>query len=403
MKDVESPVTLFTWGYWGWGSATRELVDAAAAVERARGFGPPLFVDLRRLRDVRAVGFRGDAFEKTAGRDSYRWMPGLGNLAVETHSGPAIQIAEPAAADDLLQLVLDAAAEGRRIIAFCACEFAVSSDGSSCHRVTVAALTRDAAARRGVPLVTVEWPGGEPVIQTVAVDERIARAVARGTRSSIPLGRGLPPVELCGSPVESPCRIPGALVLTRPARAGVGGWSLPISGVFQDGVGEEEALRTSRERRREGGYEPVPSFRAPAAAAAALNARSGHRARHAACVYTIAHGDRLRDVAAAGGAATFEEKRPWATGLRLLARAREANEDLVVVFSDATDCVQLIYWGVITNIEVHDGARTTFEVERLQPIHGDHVTQDLRLLSSGKNIAEGYIRPYAPCHTPEFL
>ena len=29
-------ITFFAWGHRGWGSATQELVDAAAAVERAR-------------------------------------------------------------------------------------------------------------------------------------------------------------------------------------------------------------------------------------------------------------------------------------------------------------------------------------------------------------------------------
>lgn len=35
--------TMFTWGYWGWGNSTRELVRAVDVVEKKRGFKPPIF------------------------------------------------------------------------------------------------------------------------------------------------------------------------------------------------------------------------------------------------------------------------------------------------------------------------------------------------------------------------
>src|ERR1017187_2039954 len=57
-------LTLFTWGYWGWGNATHELIRAVDATERERGFKPPVFFDIRASRSVRARGFRDDAFEQ---------------------------------------------------------------------------------------------------------------------------------------------------------------------------------------------------------------------------------------------------------------------------------------------------------------------------------------------------
>jgi hypothetical protein len=36
--------TLFTWGYYGWGNHTPDLVKAVDAVETNRGFQPPMFV-----------------------------------------------------------------------------------------------------------------------------------------------------------------------------------------------------------------------------------------------------------------------------------------------------------------------------------------------------------------------
>jgi len=49
--------TLFSWGYWGWGNATGQLVEATNAAEHARGFKPPIFVDIRLRRQGRAQGF----------------------------------------------------------------------------------------------------------------------------------------------------------------------------------------------------------------------------------------------------------------------------------------------------------------------------------------------------------
>src|SRR5580693_7440480 len=102
-------MTIFTWGYYGWGNATPQLVQAVDAAERNRGFEPPLFVDIRIRRTVRAKGFQGNAFEKLLGPSRHRWMKALGNKFIQTRTGPHIQIADPTAADELLDVALDAA------------------------------------------------------------------------------------------------------------------------------------------------------------------------------------------------------------------------------------------------------------------------------------------------------
>ena len=58
-------VTIFSWGYWGWGNATDQLVHGIDAAESERGHSPPIFVDIRIRRTGRAKGFVGDAFCKT--------------------------------------------------------------------------------------------------------------------------------------------------------------------------------------------------------------------------------------------------------------------------------------------------------------------------------------------------
>src|ERR1051325_10056314 len=114
-------LTIFTWGYDGWGSSTRQLKVAVDAVEGGRGFEPPYFVDLRISRSVRAEGFRENAFEKTVGRARYQWMPSLGNNRIKRRNGPRIQINESAAVEELIGIALRRNAKRQRLLMFCQC------------------------------------------------------------------------------------------------------------------------------------------------------------------------------------------------------------------------------------------------------------------------------------------
>lgn len=105
---------IFSWGYWGWGNATKQLVDAVNEVEEASGgFGPPLFIDIRIRRSGRAPGFRGRAFGDLLGSERYVWMQEIGNKSVATGRGPRIQIADPSAANTLLDTAVNAAKQKR--------------------------------------------------------------------------------------------------------------------------------------------------------------------------------------------------------------------------------------------------------------------------------------------------
>jgi hypothetical protein len=87
-------LTLFTFGYWGWGSATRELIRAIDTAERKKGFSPPIFFDIRLNRSVRAKGFRDDAFERLLPRGRYHWFPRLGNINIATKDS-GVNIKDP--------------------------------------------------------------------------------------------------------------------------------------------------------------------------------------------------------------------------------------------------------------------------------------------------------------------
>ncbi|HEY3815854.1 MAG TPA: hypothetical protein VGL81_01725 [Polyangiaceae bacterium] len=221
LSRTRTPLTLFTFGYWGNGAATAELAKAVDAAERQRGFDPPLWVDIRIQRSVRAVGFRDDAFERLLG-DRYMWLPDLGNASIQD-GGRAIRIKNPAAAADLLELAIERPA--RRVIFFCAC-----LHPAGCHRRVVATLVvRAARARGGVTIV--EWPGGEPRALAVEVGPAAFRKVARGAKT-MPVPAGMNMGEAAALPWGSKIVLRSAgeetAVLVGPTRFDAHGAHLPI-------------------------------------------------------------------------------------------------------------------------------------------------------------------------------
>jgi hypothetical protein len=171
--------TLFSFGYWGCGSATKDLVKGVNAAEALRGFEPPLWVDIRISRAVRAAGFRDGEFAHLLD-SSYVWMPELGNKRVHDR-GRGIEIQDPAAAADLLKLALYSPA--RRVIFFCACEHP-----ANCHRKQVGKLILNYAKKLRARVQVIEWPGGEPDTLTIDVVPAILRKIERNAakRLSIP-------------------------------------------------------------------------------------------------------------------------------------------------------------------------------------------------------------------------
>ena len=189
-------ITLFSWGYYGWGNATKQLVKAVDAIEQQRGFEPPLFVDIRIRRTVRALGFNGLAFEKLLG-ERHMWMPSLGNKHIVTRTGKGIQIAKPEAVEELLDLAVKAAKEKRRLIFFCGCHFPKWEGKTACHRDVVAGLVLAAAKKRKVPVRVVEWPGdGRPRLRMELNADQFRR-VRNGSRF-VPVPRQVQPQDLNG-------------------------------------------------------------------------------------------------------------------------------------------------------------------------------------------------------------
>ncbi|MCE9568043.1 MAG: hypothetical protein K8U57_39075 [Planctomycetes bacterium] len=252
--------TLFSWGYYGWGNHTPDLIHAVDAVEKSRGFEPPIFVDIRIRRSVRAVGFSGANFEKLLGAKRHVWMKSLGNQRIVSGEGPEIQIAEPERAEDLLHFAATRANTKTRLIYFCSCQWPRCDGNINCHRVTVTELLQKAAKKKGQSVQLVEWPGGQSRhIQLEAVPE-VFRAIRKGGKT-IPLGRevdaemlGLPScsVVTVRSNGESVNRIVGPAMRYREQ------WCLPVllmSLSPEAGIAEYHARADTL--RRDWGFEPV--------------------------------------------------------------------------------------------------------------------------------------------------
>lgn len=250
--------TIFTFGYYGWGSCTPELVKAVDVVEASREFDPPIFVDVRIRRNVRAEGFVGSAFEKLLGPSRHRWMKSLGNKFIQTRTGPFIQIAEPSAADELLDLALESASHKQRVLFFCGCQWPMCDGEIACHRTSVADLVLGAAQRRGESVEIVEWPGGEPRQIDLDVTLDVFASVRKG-RMTVPLGATTDLAQLGGLPWGSIATLhSGHQQLNRlvgPAIWQTDKWCLRVFPT--DAVGLAECEKAAATLRQSLGLEPA--------------------------------------------------------------------------------------------------------------------------------------------------
>ena len=257
------PITLFSWGYWGWGNSTKQLVKAVDAVEESRGFAPPVFVDIRIRRSVRAEGFRERNFETLLGEDRHRWIRGLGNQSIITHAN-RMKIADPKSAEELLELALDAADQQRRIIFFCGCPFPKKGGKPACHRTAVARLVLTVAKKRRISIEIVEWPGGKPTHLDLDVSPECYRSIANG-RWNIPLGKRPVLSHVAGLPWGSTASIRSGnsslYRLAGPATFTRNQWSLPVLYCLGD---QDVPLRKYKQKAptilKEYGFEPRFSF-----------------------------------------------------------------------------------------------------------------------------------------------
>jgi hypothetical protein len=231
--------------------------------EAKAGFNPPVWVDIRHSRAVRATGFRGEALKLLIGDTRYVWMQELGNGAIDTDRLAEVKLNNPDAVRKLLALAVDKASEGGRLLFFCACHFPYFAP-IDCHRAVVAELLIREARRAKVPLEVVEWPGGSPVHHRAEISEPLFKAIEKG-RNFLPHDSLKPAIPM----ILPYCSIlelytstgdHSLLALTGPAGYHKS-WVLPVYALWstEDHVQVEDVLAMARVHRSALGFDALRS------------------------------------------------------------------------------------------------------------------------------------------------
>ena len=164
-------------------------------------------------------------------KERHLWDQRLGNEFIRTGTGPPIQIKDPSAAKDLLDLALELARHEQRLIFFCGCPWPREGGEIACHRAEVASLVLNEARKREIRVKIEEWPGGKPIEIDLDVTPEDFAAVKRG-RWSVPLSDDVDLARFAGLPWCSVATLhSGDEMLYRivgPAIHQTTGWVFPI-------------------------------------------------------------------------------------------------------------------------------------------------------------------------------
>ena len=124
-------------------------------------------------------------------------------------------------------------------------------------------------------------------------------------------------------------------------------------------------------------------------------------------IYTIRHSRQLAEIFASGGTGQHTEKKRWTSAQGILDAAKRSGQRLPVIFAAAETIDGLLYSAIVTDLHIEDrgpfDASTTITFTDMKRIAGKPPLSSLRLKSSGQPLSDSYIRPYAICHTPDYL
>lgn len=414
---IMKPITLFSFGYDGWGNATPQLIQSVDAVEGSRGYEPPIFVDTRIRRSGRAEGFKGAAFESLLPATRHRWMKGLGNRAIVDRRYGTIEIANPEAADDLLDLALEAAKHKQRVIFFCNCPWPRRKGQIICHRAEVARLVLKAAKKRGLHVQVAEWPGEEPTEVDLRVSSDVFNAVQRG-RKTIPLGPQLPLPTLLALPwysvvtlraggdqLKAAC---GAAIYSRHE------WCLPMQRLCDAPDFDPASIAKEVARDLKALGLNMTDSEGTKRPATAKQTRFSDKSKNASpeytseCVYTILHSKELANLYRSGRRGTFTEYKKWVTAGKLLQNARSNGLTVPVVFAPGENIWELTHFAELEEVKIARNAAgrwsTTISVTSLTKIPQPRpIKTQLKVCSTGTKLPPNHIRPYVLVETPGFL
>jgi hypothetical protein len=119
------------------------------------------------------------------------------------------------------------------------------------------------------------------------------------------------------------------------------------------------------------------------------------------CIYTIVHRDKLDGVPPTKSLSLCEGTR-WTRGVRILEAAQREGSVVAVLFADACDCSELTHAALLKSARIEE-KDSHIRIAAVIPIPRGRRPQELVSLGTGRTIAPGYIRPYVPCETPDWL
>jgi hypothetical protein len=173
-----------------------------------------------------------------------------------------MEIADPGAVNDLLEHILRANDQKRRVLFICNCEYPGTVHSPNCHRAAVAGLLLKAAHRKGVQLTVAEWPGGEPRVAELRTSPQVVKQVLRGaTRVPLPKLSQQDRLKFIALPWCSRLRLfsdeSSVVIVSGPAKIGRE-WFLPILGpeISRETDTLASLQKTAAHLRRSRGYTP---------------------------------------------------------------------------------------------------------------------------------------------------
>jgi hypothetical protein len=122
------------------------------------------------------------------------------------------------------------------------------------------------------------------------------------------------------------------------------------------------------------------------------------------CVYTIKHSRDLAKLLLTNKYGTFSEKNKWVEAKKMFEKSKSNNKKFIVIFAPAEVTGYLHSWATLTDIKISDDNSSTVysftDLTKIIEYENGVKKSELILKSSGKNINENFIRPYALCKTP---
>lgn len=127
----------------------------------------------------------------------------------------------------------------------------------------------------------------------------------------------------------------------------------------------------------------------------------GRKRLFSQCVYTALRPDKVEAIAGRRGSHRLDRGQEWVTGDELLQEAMLVDQQVPILFGNASEIGPVTHWGLLECTDEDDDGKY-FMVRDVRALRGRKL-QELVLVSEGRRLGRNYQRAYAICETPGFL